>query len=87
MITCRDVYGFLDDYLSGEIDLQTRVAFLAHLALCPACRRYLKTYETSIAAARQAEGAGSPLETEPPEALVQAILASRTASFVRQAPE
>lgn len=74
MITCRELYGFLDDFLEGSLDLPTRAAFQAHLAMCRACRRYLRTYEAALAAARAAEAA--PIE-EPPEELVQAILAAR----------
>lgn len=77
MITCRDLYGFLDDFLEGGLDLPTRVAFRAHLAICRACRRYLRTYEAALAAAKTAEAA--PIEA-PPEELVQAILAARAAA-------
>lgn len=77
MITCRDLYGFLDDYLAGALDLPARVAFQAHLAMCRACRRYLRTYEAALAVAKTAEAA--PLEV-PPEELVQAILAARGAA-------
>jgi anti-sigma factor RsiW len=77
MITCRDLYGFLDDYLAGALDLPTRLAFQAHLVICSACRRYLHSYEATLAAAKSAEAA--PLEA-PPEELVQAILAARGAA-------
>ena len=76
MITCHELYGFLDDYLARALDLPTRVAFEAHLAICSACRRYLRSYEATLAAAKSAEAA--PLEA-PPEELVQAILAARAA--------
>ena len=76
MITCRDLYGFLDDYLEGGLDQPTRVAFQAHLAICRACRRYLGTYKAALAAAKTAEA--PPFEA-PPEELVQAILAARAA--------
>lgn len=77
MITCRDLYGFLDDYLDGALDLPTRLAFQAHLAMCRACRRYLRSYEATLAAAKSAEAAA--IEA-PPEELVRAILAARAAS-------
>jgi predicted anti-sigma-YlaC factor YlaD len=76
MITCRDLYGFLDEFLADGLDLPTQVAFRAHLAVCRACRRYLRTYEAALAAAKTAEAV--PVE-EPPEELVQAILAARAA--------
>ena len=76
MITCRDLYGFLDDYLAGALDLPARLAFQAHLAICSACRRYLRSYEATLAAAKSAEAA--PPEA-PPEKL-QAIRAARRAT-------
>lgn len=76
MITCRDLYGFLDDYLAAALPLPTRLAFQAHLAICSACRRYLRSYELTLAAAKSAE---ATTVEEPPEELVQAILAARAA--------
>lgn len=78
MITCQDLYGFLDDYLDDALDVRTRVAFKAHLAICRSCRRYLETYEASLAAAKTAEGCA--VIAEPPEELVRAILAARGAA-------
>ena len=77
MITCRDLYGFLDDYLAGDLAWTARVAFQAHLAMCRACRRYLRSYEATLAAAKSAEAAA--IEA-PPEELVRAILAARGAA-------
>lgn len=78
MITCRELYGFLDDFLDEALDLKTRMAFMAHLALCGSCRRYLKTYQATIGTARGAEAAGALDDCDPPRELVEAILASRS---------
>ncbi|MEO8499327.1 MAG: anti-sigma factor [Vicinamibacteria bacterium] len=87
MMTCRDLYGFLDEYLDGALDLQTRVSFAAHLALCSSCRKYLASYRSTLRVARDAELKDVPARTEAPEELIQAILAARVAAFVRQPPE
>ena len=86
MMTCREVYGFLDDFLEGRLDLLTRLSFGSHLLLCGACRRYLATYRASLEVARTSEHADARLGEVPAE-LVQAILASRTTAFVGQPPE
>lgn len=79
MMTCREVYSFLDDYLDGVLGFKTRWLFSAHLLLCSACRRYLSTYRASIQAARGAEQAEATPEPIPEE-LIAIILASRKAA-------
>ena len=86
-MTCREIYGFLDDFLIRALDPSTQMAFEAHLALCRSCRRYLSTYVATIQAAKTAEGNGPGAEREPPEALIQAILASRGSSTPRSSAE
>ena len=78
MMTCREVYGFLDDFLDGRLDVLTRLSFRTHLLLCAACRNYLATYRASIEAAREAERADAP-PGDLPEELIAVILASRKA--------
>ena len=87
MMTCREVYGFLDEFLAGALDASTRQNFERHLERCLSCRNYLATYRAAIEAARRSELTDAPATTMAPEDLVQAILASRTAAFVRQPPE
>ena len=86
MMTCREVYAFLDDYLDGRLDLMTRLSFGSHLMLCRSCRRYLASYRTALAVARDSELADT-LPSQVPEQMIQAILASRTTAFVKQPPE
>ena len=86
-MTCREIYAFLDDFLIKALDPSTHMAFKAHLALCSSCRRYLSTYVATIEAAKTAEAAGEVADIEPPEALVQAILASRASAFGRPRAE
>lgn len=46
-LTCRDVIGFLLDYLEETLDPDTVAAFERHLHDCAPCRAYLKTYDRS----------------------------------------
>jgi anti-sigma factor RsiW len=70
--TCRDVAGFLADYLAQELDADERTRFEAHLHACPECVTYLRTYGDTI---RLTKDAGLPDPV--PEELVRAILATR----------
>jgi anti-sigma factor RsiW len=87
MMTCRELYGFLDEFLDGRLDALTRENFERHLERCAACRKYLATYQTTVAVARDAERGDAPAREDAPEALVQAILAATTAPFTRQPPK
>ena len=74
-MTCREFIEFLMEYLLGEVD---REKFDAHLAVCPACVNYLKTYQETVRVSKAAliEPDGS-LPAAPPEELIQAILTAR----------
>jgi len=78
-LTCREFVEFLGDYLAGELPPEQREAFNAHLALCPSCVAYMKTYQQTIrlgrAVFRQSDDELS--EQDMPEELVRAILDAR----------
>lgn len=78
-MTCREVVEFLSDHLEGRLPPRQRVAFEEHLATCPDCRTYVRTYAETVrlgkAAFRDPDG---PLPADLPSDLVQAILAART---------
>lgn len=78
-VTCRELADFLLQYLEGELPSEERAEFERHLADCPPCVHYLKSYETTVRlekeAAREPEAALP--DEEAPEALIQAILAAR----------
>jgi anti-sigma factor RsiW len=86
MMACRELYGFLDDFLDGHLDATTRLKFEAHLLMCAKCRRYLATYRATLRAAREVEVKDAPAEAAPEE-LIRAILVSRTAPSLRWPPE
>ncbi len=80
-MTCRDVAGFISDYLSGELSPEVRTRFDDHLARCANCRRYLRSYEETVTLGKHAfDEAGAELGLDVPEDLVQAILAARRSS-------
>ena len=76
-LTCRGFVEFLDDYLAGALSERERSSFAGHLAACPSCVAYMKTYEASI---RLAKGALQRSEVTVPEDvpadLVRAVLAA-----------
>ena len=77
-LTCRDFVALLFDYLLGGLGAEATAAMNAHLAACPSCVAYLKTYEASIRMGRLALAlSDDPVPAEVPEALVQAVLAAR----------
>lgn len=78
ILTCRDFIGFLADYLSGAVPADQRADFDAHLAVCPSCVAYLKTYEETIKLGKMAFGhPDDQVPPEVPEELVKAILNAR----------
>lgn len=77
-MTCRDVAEFLLDYLEGGLPRDVVTAFERHLADCPACREYLRSYELTIRLGRAAfPRADDPMAGRVPDDLITAILASR----------
>jgi anti-sigma factor RsiW len=77
-ITCREFIEFLMDYLDRALPEQQRREFDRHMAMCPACVAYLKTYQQAVAAGKAALGEpGDRLPDEIPGELVKAILSAR----------
>lgn len=76
--TCREVLEFLGDYHAGELDPMRTSAFERHLALCSSCRAYLDSYRRVIGMEKDAFA--EPALLDPPEELVEAILAIRRPS-------
>ena len=75
-LTCREMTDFLADYLDGSLALAERRLFDKHLAGCPECIAYLRSYAETIRLARQTSEDDALPATIPGE-LVRAILAAR----------
>jgi anti-sigma factor RsiW len=77
-LTCREFVEFLDDYLADGLPPDRRSEFNDHLARCPSCVAYLKSYAASVELGRAAlPRSDEPLGDEVPASLVRAILAAR----------
>lgn len=79
-VPCRELIGFLLDYLEGALPPDDRAAFDRHLRRCASCVAYLDSYRRTVDAARRAFPPPDPeaeVAAMPPE-LVSAILAARS---------
>lgn len=47
-ITCQQITGLILDYLTGDLDPETTLAFRAHLRKCPDCIAFLVTYQKTV---------------------------------------
>jgi anti-sigma factor RsiW len=65
-------------YMDNELPPDQRAEFDRHMAACPSCVDYLKTYEQTILLAKTCASEAVPEEV--PESLVQAILEARKKS-------
>ena len=75
-LTCRDLAEFVADWVEGELEPTERARFDAHVAECPDCATYLRTYSDTIRLAKDAH-ADDPVPADVPEDLVRAILDAR----------
>lgn len=74
-ITCEEVITFLLEYLAKDLTPAEELEFERHLAICPSCVAYLKTYKQAIRLGRLA--LRQELDATPPDLgaeLVRAIL-------------
>jgi predicted anti-sigma-YlaC factor YlaD len=76
VLTCRELVEFLDRYLAGELPSEEAARFEHHLALCPACVAWARSYDRTAALARMAFGEGDAAAADVPDELVLAILAA-----------
>jgi anti-sigma factor RsiW len=77
-MTCRELIDFLMDYLEAGLPAAERRRFDEHLAICPACRAYLRNYERTIKAGKVAFAtAEEEIPASVPDELVKAIVAAR----------
>jgi predicted anti-sigma-YlaC factor YlaD len=72
-MTCREVIGFLMEYLDDALAPAERAEFEKHLVICRSCVAYLRTYQQTV----KMEIATRIEEVTIPEELVTAIMSSR----------
>jgi anti-sigma factor RsiW len=77
-ITCQQLIDFIARYRENELTTEQRAEFDRHLAVCPSCVAYLKSYEQTVLLAKAS--ADEPVPEEIPEPLVRAILEARLRS-------
>jgi len=75
--SCKDLIDFLDDYLAGRLSDPVRARFEQHMAQCPPCKDYLRTYRDTVELARESCRKSLALPEGMPELLVKAIVESR----------
>jgi len=76
-VTCREFVEFLNAYLDGDLPTDQRAEFDRHLAICPACVRYLASYQSMVGATRAALAEDGGVPESAPEELVASILAAK----------
>ena len=74
MMTCRQLVDFLAEYVADGLEVSERTAFAAHLADCPACADYVRSYRDTIALAKDAARDDEAAVAAMPPELVDAIL-------------
>jgi len=74
-ISCHELLDFLHLYLENELPEDRRVEFDRHLAVCEACREYIRRYQDTIRLGRSAYSDSSAAEV--PEELFRILLEAR----------
>lgn len=79
-ITCRELIGFIAEYLDGTLDRKSAHEFERHLRVCPSCVAYLESYRRTVRLGREAlRASDDPASGAVPEGLISAIRAARRA--------
>ena len=77
LLTCQEVLDFLSDYVEGRLPAAEHARLEEHLAVCPPCVDYLRSFQATLAACRSLRGSDLAQLPPLPEELVQAIVAAR----------
>jgi anti-sigma factor RsiW len=75
MLTCQEVIDYLSAYVAGELPSAEQAAMDKHIAVCPACVNFLKSFRTTVTVTRSPKL--FPVAESIPEGLVKAVLAAR----------
>ncbi len=81
-MTCREFIAMIDEYLAVSSTADDRAECEAHLATCPYCRDYLKTYRDTIGLLKDALARNPDAQVNPDvaEALAKAVMKARNPS-------
>ncbi len=76
---CREFIDMIDEYLAVSSTADDRAECEAHLATCPYCRDYLKTYRDTIGLLKDALAKTPDAEVKPEvaESLAKAVMKAR----------
>jgi anti-sigma factor RsiW len=77
-ITCRELIEFLMDYLDGALSAERRAEVDRHLAVCPSCVEYMRSYQEAVKMGKvsmRADDSAAPGDV--PEELLRAVLGAR----------
>lgn len=80
MLNCQQCTMFLMAYLDNEMPAPQREAFEKHLAVCPPCVEFLKSYQATVRMCKETvlgKLCSQRKAADVPDALVKAILANR----------
>jgi anti-sigma factor RsiW len=61
-MTCQEAIGLLADYLEATLGAEAGGALETHLADCPECAAYLRTYRATLGLVREAGRVEQPPE-------------------------
>ncbi len=78
-MTCREFIEMIDEYLAASSTAESRAECDTHLAKCPYCRDYLKTYRDTISLLKDAFAKTPDVEVSPEvaQALAKAVTEAR----------
>jgi anti-sigma factor RsiW len=79
-VTCKELVGFLIDYLDGELSAAERRTFDEHVAECPDCVAYLDSYRKAVRLGKSACRQDGAVPSDVPEDLVRAVIAAQNRS-------
>jgi hypothetical protein len=79
-VNCREALEHFGQYVDDESTSRERWRLRLHLWICGHCRKYLRSYRTTIEAERAAFKANDGASPEVPDELVRKILSAADVS-------
>ncbi len=79
-VNCREAMEHFGQHVDGELTSLERWRLRLHLWICGYCRKYLRSYRTTVEAERAAFKADDAASPEVPDELVKRILSAADVS-------